>query len=93
MNSEAIYEELVMLCERLSVELRLEPCPGDGGMYNLRGKRVMVVSSGLSKSEAVWLIAGELARIDIEEIFLKPAVREMLDRAKSRRIRPPGEAE
>jgi hypothetical protein len=90
MNADAVYEELALLCERLSIELRVEACPGDGGMYNLRGKKVMVVSSSLSKSEAIWLIAGELAKIDVEEIFLKPAVREMLDNAKPKRIDPPG---
>ncbi|MHC4661546.1 MAG: hypothetical protein ACYS8W_07635 [Planctomycetota bacterium] len=91
MNAESLFEELTKICERMAIEVRVDKCPGDGGMFSFRGRKVMVINPRLSKTEAIWLIANELSRIDIEEIFLKPAIRELLDKAKSERIRPPEE--
>jgi len=68
--------------ERLGVEVRECPPESEGGTVILKGKRVVFMPQGTLASRRVELIARALAEVDTEAVFLLPAVRDAVERAR-----------
>ena len=82
MDSEEQLQELLDLAERLGVEVRQVGMGGEGGgICRLRGKQVLFVDTGASPAEQVGKTAAALAQVEgLEECYVRPEVRELLDR-------------
>ena len=82
MDAQVLAERLKETAERLGMEVR--ECPGDteGGVVVLKGRRVVFIPQGALASRRVEMIAGALSDIDTEGVFLLPAVREAVERAR-----------
>ena len=54
---------------------------GGGGLCVVRGKRVLFVDSAAGSAEQLGLVAEQLSQVEgIEDVFVLPAVRDLLDR-------------
>ena len=83
MNEARLLQELEAVASELSVEVRHEDLEGSrGGLVRLRGRTCILLDRDLSIPERLELMARSLARLPLEDVFLRPAVRELLrDRA------------
>lgn len=79
MNEEALIAALEDLAERLDVEVRVASVETGGAMV-LRGQTVIVVPEGALAARRLEVLARALARMDLERVYVIPAVREVLDR-------------
>ena len=79
MNDEALAAALADLAERLGVEVRVAPVER-GGTMQLRGKTVIMVPEGALPARRVQVLAAALARMDLEDVYVIPAVREALEK-------------
>jgi len=70
--------ELERLAERLGIEVRREQLPGRGGLCQIRGKRILFLASSLSVAEQVEVMAGALSEVDLTQVYLRPALRQLL---------------
>lgn len=91
MRDEGLLVRLEVLAEQLGVPVRYagiatEESAGEGGACTLRGHRSIIIERTLPPRRKAELLARALADFDLEGVFVLPAVREMLDRA--RRVRP-----
>jgi len=91
MQDEALLRVLEELAEKLQIPvtyaaLATEELPGRGGMCVFRGERRIIIERSLGMREKARLLAEGLAEFDFEDVFLLPAVREAIERA--RRARP-----
>jgi hypothetical protein len=85
MNHQAILENLLELLAGRNIEIRNEPMGGGGGgLCQFREKTIFFLDtqagsyeSAVQAAKAVWKVVD-----DPEAIFLKPAVRDFLDRFK-----------
>lgn len=84
MNPEQILKELEFLADRSGVSLRYEKGDFDGGYCILREERMIVVNKRLSPPKRAGVVAQALAEIGIDEMYLKPAVREFIEEELSR---------
>ncbi len=76
-----LLQELEAVASQLSVEIRHEDLDGSrGGLFRLRGQTCILLDRELSLRERVDLMARALARLPLDDVFLRPAVREYLDR-------------
>jgi len=84
-------EGLLIALESLAEQLRIpvtyatlatEELPGRGGLCVIHGERRVIIERTLSTREKARLLAAGLAQFDLEDVFLLPAVREAIDRAK-----------
>jgi hypothetical protein len=90
MDDSALLQELEGLAEKLKIPvsyaaMATEELPGRGGLCVLHGERRIIIERTLSTREKARLLATGLAQFDFEDVFLLPAVREAIERARSYR--------
>ncbi len=79
MLQEQIIKELEDLAEKSSITLRYEKGDFDGGFCVLKDERIIVINKRLSVPKKSSVLAQALAEVGIEEVYLKPAVREFIE--------------
>lgn len=81
MDRADLLQELEAVAAELAVEVRREDLDGSrGGLCRLRDRTCILLDRGLSLSERVDLMAQALSQIPLEGVFLRPVVRELLER-------------
>lgn len=84
MDGEAILMCLEELANKLGIEVRWDALGSEGGICTLRGKRILMVDESLSDAAKIEVMAEALCGEAIEEIYIRPEVREVLEKAKGR---------
>jgi hypothetical protein len=90
MRDEDLLAALEGLAEQLQIPvtyvvLATEELPGHGGMCVIHGERRIIIERGLTIREKARLLAAGLAQFDFEDVFLLPAVRDAIERARAGR--------
>jgi hypothetical protein len=85
MKPEQIYHELKELADKLSVtvseeNLRKAGIPVKSGMCIVKGKRMFVMDKHKSIHKKIQILASQLARLPHDQVYVIPAVRDVLDR-------------
>jgi hypothetical protein len=82
MNKQQILEELLVLLEADGVVIRREELGGSGGgICALKGQAVFFLDTQASSAETATLCADAvLKKVDIEKVFIKPEVREFIEK-------------
>ena len=84
MTNEQLIRELETLADKSGVVVRYEKGDFDGGYCILRAERMIVVNKRLTPPKRASIVAQALAEIGIEEVYLKPAVREFIEEELSK---------
>ncbi len=77
---ETLYLQLVELAERLGLPIILDKGPFSGGACILDGDELIVLNKSTPFEQRTRLLAEALVSRDLGEIYLKPALRELLER-------------
>lgn len=87
MNKEAMLEELRETCEHLGYQVRYEKGDFGGGHCILKEQRLLVVNKRFTIERKISTIARALGELGVDAIYVKPAIRELIDheREKSER--------
>ena len=85
MKPEQIYQELKDLAERLAVtvseqNLRTAGIKVKSGLCTVKGRKMFIMDKHKSIHKKINLLAAQLARMPHEDIYLIPAVRELLNK-------------
>ena len=77
----SLLEELV---QKLGIKIRYETVKKEdfihtGGLCQLQGEYIFIINSKASTGEKIRLLASALKRFDLSHIYIRPAVRELLD--------------
>ncbi len=83
MNSQEILEQLEALAQKMSIKVRYEKCKSRGGLCRLKQDQVLIVRRGLTVPEKVDVLALALCRFPLEDYYLMPEVRKLLEGAAS----------
>jgi len=84
MNETLLLEHLEQIANRLGVELRYENLGivgirSDGGYCRVSGKAMILINRKDSRRKQILVLAKSLKRLNLEGIFIPPAVRKILD--------------
>lgn len=81
MNKQQILEQLLALLEENNVSIRSESLGGNGGgLCNIKGKKIFFVDTQAPAAETSALcVEAVLDVIDIEKIFIKPQIRQLIE--------------
>lgn len=84
MNETLLLEHLEQIANRLGVELRYENLGiggirTDGGYCRVSGKHMILINRKDSRRNKILVLAKSLRRLNLEGIFIPPAVRKILD--------------
>ena len=78
---EAILEEMKEACAKVGVTLReTTKIRSRGALCTVHGKRVLIVNRLMDPEEKVDLISEEMQVEDFSHVYLKPHLRELLEK-------------
>ena len=87
MDENAIIEQLEELIKTFGVQIRREYIKQDedlikvvGGLCLLRGEYVLIINSKATTLDRMWTLATALKHFDLDRIYLRPVLRELLDK-------------
>ena len=86
LNDAALLEQLEELADRIQVAVRYEnitgeDSPASGGLCRIQGRYVVIVHSRATLAEKIRVVAKALRQFDFSEIYVRPALRELLERS------------
>ncbi len=84
MTKEQILSELEQLASNCRITIRYEKGDFDGGYCVLKAERLIVINKRLILARRASVLAQGLAEVGIDEMYLKPAVREYIEDELSR---------
>jgi hypothetical protein len=83
LDEKTLLGELEALAHRLGVDIRYETFEEDpfspGGICRIRGKSVIMLNKAASVGEKCQTLAKALRRFDLNGLYVKPALRELLE--------------
>lgn len=84
MTEISLLDHLEDIAHRMGVELRYEnlnnvPFRCDGGYCRVGGRHVILVNRKDSRRRKISVLARSLRRMDLEGIFIPPAVRKVIE--------------
>lgn len=82
-NLLAAFEDLV---QKLSIELRYEKGDFSGGLCQMPNRKVMIINSKLPLDQKVKLIASELGNLNLNHIYIRPALRQVIKEVTEKQI-------
>ena len=87
--------ELEEVASRLNYKVRYEKGNFEGGYCILKESRLLVVNSRNEIERRIIIVAKSLKQIGVDDIFVKPSVREIIEKESSRKLtsEEAGEAE
>ena len=92
MDESTILDQLEELAERLGVRIRYEAIKQDedsinvvGGLCLLRGEYVVIINSKATMQDRIKTLATALKHFELDQIYLRPVLRELLDKIPGQR--------
>lgn len=84
MNDATLLTELERLAQACGVELRYERLQGrQGGLCRIYDRQVLFLDAGDSVRAKITHLAAALAPFDLDEVFVLPSVRALIERARA----------
>lgn len=78
--------ELEEVADRLGFKIRYEKGNFEGGYCILRESRLLVVNSRNEIERRIIIVAKSLKQIGIDDVFVKPNVREIIEKESKRKL-------
>lgn len=82
MKIDAILKELMEVAQSVGVTIRKEVGILKGGYCTLNDNKLIIISKNMPVESMVSVIARNLATIDLESVFIKPAVRAVIEKER-----------
>lgn len=79
MSQEELLKELEELASRSTIGIRYEKGDFEGGFCVLKAERLIMINKKLPPPKRAAVLAQGLAEVGIDEIYLKPIVREFIE--------------
>ena len=91
MTHEELLIQLEELADRLNIEIRYESGKGEdpatfGGYCRIGGRHIIVAHSKASLRRKIDLFTAALGHFDIDDLYLKPALRDHLKNSREKAI-------
>ena len=84
MDDEILLSQLEELAEKLGILVRdeninIEESSSPGGLCRIEGKYVIILNSKTTVKEKIQVMINALQQFDVSEIYIKPAIPELLE--------------
>jgi N-dimethylarginine dimethylaminohydrolase len=92
MDENIIIEQLEELIKSFGIQIRHEAIKQDedlvnivGGLCLLRGEYVLIINSKATTMDRIKTLATALKHFDLDQMYLRPVLRELLDKTPEQR--------
>ena len=87
MDEGTIIDHLEELAERFGIQIRYEAIKQDedsinvvGGLCLLKGEYVLIINSKATVKDRIKTLAMAVKHFDLDQVYIRPVLRELLDR-------------
>jgi hypothetical protein len=80
LEKERLFQELREVCSSMGYLLRLEKGDFRGGHCLLKQEKILVINKRLSLDARLSSLARALSEMELDSIYVKPAVRQFVER-------------
>ena len=87
MDEETVIDHLEELAERFGIQIRYEAIKQDedsinvvGGLCLLKGEYVLIINSKATVKDRIKTLAMAVKHFELDQIYIPPVLRELLDR-------------
>ena len=87
MENQELLPELESIASQLGIKLRYEKGDFEGGYCVLKSERIIVINKKLSPSMRLTVLARGISEIGLNNIYVKPAVRDFIEDEVSKAAR------
>jgi hypothetical protein len=87
-ETKQLLAELEDVVQRLGYKLRYEKGNFEGGYCLLKESRLFVINSRNEAEKRIGIIARNLKEIGIDDIFVKPQIREVIEQETAKSAKP-----
>ncbi len=78
---DSAFDEMLALAERLNVQVRHVRLGGSGGgLATVRSQRILFIDQDADAQDQLEVVARAMSALDLENVYLRPDVREMIER-------------
>jgi len=81
MDETIVLQDLENLAAELGAEVRYDLFLGKGGLCRYGGKVCLILNQELSVHERVHLLSHELAKLPLDDVFIRPQIRQLLQKS------------
>lgn len=85
MKPKKLLQELELVAEKLGIQTIYDTFEGKGGGCRVIDNRYVVINSRLADRVKAELFLKALSELSIDEIYIKPEIRELLEEARASR--------
>ena len=79
-KQELIIDELIEVFKNIGYDVRIEKGSFKGGFCLLREQKLFLLNKNIEPSKKIGFLAKNLSELGIEDIFVKPELREIIER-------------
>lgn len=79
-KQELIINELIELFKNVGYDVRIEKGSFKGGFCLLREQKLFLLNKNIEPAKKISFLARNLSEVGIENIFVKPELREIIER-------------
>jgi hypothetical protein len=79
-KQEIIISELIEVFKNIGYEVRIEKGFFKGGFCLLREQNLFLLNKNIEPAKKINFLAKNLSELGVEEIFVKPEIREIIER-------------
>ena len=83
-KQELIINELIEVFKNIDYEVRIEKGSFKGGCCLLREQKLFLLNKNIEPAKKISFLARNLADIGIENIFVKPDIRDIIEKESGR---------
>ncbi len=82
-KKDVIINELIELLNNMGYRVRIEKGTFKGGFCLLREEKIFLLKKDLEQDKKISVLASNIAEIGVEDIFIKPNIRELIENASA----------
>ena len=91
MDEAAILSHLEALAHSIQIKIRYENLEGEtafpvGGLCRIRNEHVIIVNERATIREKIRTLAKALRRFDLSQVYLRPALRDLLEEGREEKV-------
>ena len=80
-RKDVTINELIELLNNMGYRVRIEKGTFKGGFCLLREEKIFLLKKDLEQDRKISILAKNIAEIGVEDIFIKPNIRELIETA------------
>lgn len=80
-KKDVTINELIELLNNMGYRVRIEKGTFKGGFCLLREEKIFLLKKDLEQDKKISILARNIAEIGVEDIFIKPNIRELIENA------------